>query len=66
MFAPRSSVLNRPVVASLPQRVRTLSTLVRARTGQRPAATYRDAMHSPLEITEAVAGQALAETWGWN
>ena len=66
MIASRSSVLERPATPEVSRGARILSGLIRSRLGQHPAATYEEVMHSPIDTTEAVAGRALAETWGWN
>ena len=63
MKAERSAVLDRPLT-TLPQRVHTLAASIR---NQRPAATYRDGAHGPLETIEAVASRTVAEVWGcWS
>jgi hypothetical protein len=66
MIASRSSVLERTAAPEGSRGARILSSLIRSRLGQQPAATYQEVMHSPIETTEAVADRALAETWGWN
>jgi hypothetical protein len=67
MKARLNSGSDQSATATLSQRTKVLPGIVRSRIGQRPAATYRDAMSTPLEAIEATAVRTIAETWGcWN
>lgn len=63
MKTERSAVLDRPTTFSS-GRTRLVSALIR---GQRPGATHRDEVNSPLAAIEATATRTIAESWGcWS
>ncbi|MPZ14795.1 MAG: hypothetical protein GEU73_10315 [Chloroflexi bacterium] len=58
------SALYRP--GARPAAVRSPLGPSRGWSAQRPAASYAERLHNPLDQTESIVYRTLVETWGWG